>query len=61
MELKDHLTATIDPFTSFYLEKAKNPSQLTESLNYVNEAKRRITKQVESKNEKVSIEVKGEI
>lgn len=57
MELKDHLTAVTDPYTCFYLEKAKDCSQPSEALNYVSEAKRRITKEVKKQNEKISDQV----
>lgn len=42
MELKDHLTSSIDLFTAFYLEQAKTSENINESLNYVNEAQKRI-------------------
>lgn len=46
MSLQDHLTnVNLCPFTAFYLEHAKDTRNITESLTYVSEAKRRIENQ----------------
>ncbi|CAH9016354.1 hypothetical protein VP137E351_P0056 [Vibrio phage 137E35-1] len=64
MELKDHLTATIDPFTAFYLKKANESTNPSEALSYMTEAQRRIksaAEQEEKQSEKVRTEVKSEV
>lgn len=58
MALTDHLTAVTDPFTTFYLEKAKDYSKPEEALNYINEARRLVNQEItkqdsEIENEKV--------